>query len=1027
MRPLRLAVKAFGPYADEQIFDFRQLGGRTFFLIHGPTGSGKTTVLDAICFALYGDTSGDERKGKQMRSDLADPECLTEVTLDFSLGTELYRVTRSPEQERPKARGSGMTKVSPKAALWRRTGLPDDDGDGQLLAEKWQDTGEAVEKLLGFRSDQFRQVVLLPQGQFRKLLTANSMERETILERLFQTDVYRRIAERLKEAAREMKEKAESVRQRKKAICDHAGVADADALRDVRDSTAERLKELRRLIEGLKKAESDALTRLNEGRDRAARFQEHKEATRAFEALERRREEILDLDARLTFARKASTLVDAEANVASAEAEAEAALGERASARERAVAARKKQEEAQRRLAEEEAREPEREATRRELDRLEQWVGKVDALRGALERLAAQEQEAEKARNRHDETKRTLEESRKELDRARADLATAERESARLEGLVSARMQTERALQQRRELDSARNKLNAAEERLAAARRAVMAAEEKHTNTRQALECLEAERIAGHSALLALDLKPGVPCPVCGSTEHPAPAAAEGEIPDDAVLRDSRARLKSLETERDSARREESDAERDVALLKAKIENLAQSLEEAATIETAELESRLRNCVEKETSAKSAVAATRSLTDRVPNLEEREAEAARALTSAEEKLRTSEAARVSAATDLRLRADEIPEGLREPGRLEQARRDGAARLDGMAKAIESARESSRVASETNAGATEALKAAESSADAARRRAESQRVGFDERLREAGFINPAGSIDTNRYVTAKSDIEHTPKLESTIRSYHADLESARDRVSRAAAVIVGIEPPDLSALETTHSQARAALDDAKCREATFAELQRQQDRWVADLANTEKEMQKLEAEYTVLGRLADAANGKNPVGVNLQRFVLGTRLDDVLIAASQRLHLMSKGRYWLQRSTERATKRSPGGLDLEVFDGYTGVPRAVETLSGGESFLASLSLALGLADVVQAYSGGIHLETMFVDEGFGSLDPESLDLAIRALLDLQKGGRLVGIISHVPELKERVDVRLEILPGRNGSRARFVVG
>jgi exonuclease SbcC len=177
----------------------------------------------------------------------------------------------------------------------------------------------------------------------------------------------------------------------------------------------------------------------------------------------------------------------------------------------------------------------------------------------------------------------------------------------------------------------------------------------------------------------------------------------------------------------------------------------------------------------------------------------------------------------------------------------------------------------------------------------------------------------------------------------------------------------------------------------------------------------------------LGRLADAANGRNPLGVNLQRFVLGTRLDDVLIAASQRLHLMSKGRYWLQRSTDRATKRSPGGLDLEVFDGYTGVPRAVETLSGGESFLASLSLALGLADVVQSYSGGIHLETMFVDEGFGSLDPESLDLAIRALVDLQKGGRLVGIISHVPELKDRVDVRLEIFPGRNGSRARFVVG
>jgi exonuclease SbcC len=178
---------------------------------------------------------------------------------------------------------------------------------------------------------------------------------------------------------------------------------------------------------------------------------------------------------------------------------------------------------------------------------------------------------------------------------------------------------------------------------------------------------------------------------------------------------------------------------------------------------------------------------------------------------------------------------------------------------------------------------------------------------------------------------------------------------------------------------------------------------------------------------VVGRISEVASGHNPQGITFQRFVLGALLDDVLIAATERLQIMSHRRYSLQRRAERSDRRTSGGLDLEVLDSYTGMARPVSTLSGGESFLASLALALGLSDVVQAYAGGIHLDTIFVDEGFGSLDPEALDLAFRALVDLQRGGRLVGIISHVPDLRERIDTRLEIIPDRRGSTVRFVIG
>jgi exonuclease SbcC len=189
------------------------------------------------------------------------------------------------------------------------------------------------------------------------------------------------------------------------------------------------------------------------------------------------------------------------------------------------------------------------------------------------------------------------------------------------------------------------------------------------------------------------------------------------------------------------------------------------------------------------------------------------------------------------------------------------------------------------------------------------------------------------------------------------------------------------------------------------------------------ANAERAAE-LDKKYQTVGYIADVANGKNPHSVTFQRFVLGALLDDVLVAASQRLKIMSKGRYLMQRQSKLTDGRKAGGLDLEVSDAYTGHTRSAGTLSGGESFLAALSLALGLADVVQSYSGGVYLDTIFIDEGFASLDPEALDAAMQALIDLQQGGRLVGIISHVSELKERIDTRLEITAGKSGSSAKF---
>jgi exonuclease SbcC len=289
------------------------------------------------------------------------------------------------------------------------------------------------------------------------------------------------------------------------------------------------------------------------------------------------------------------------------------------------------------------------------------------------------------------------------------------------------------------------------------------------------------------------------------------------------------------------------------------------------------------------------------------------------------------------------------------------------------------------------------------------------------------VRAAGFTDVDDFRSAKKGPHEMDSLEQEIQTFHTSLESARDRLARAKEAADGLVPPDLEGIEKTAHEAKSRLQTALQREATLAESLKRVAKLAADYESCSLELAHEETRYAVVGRISEVANGHNPVGITFQRFVLGALLDRVLVAASERLEIMSNRRYSLQRQSERADRRTSGGLDLEVVDSYTGRERPVSTLSGGESFLASLSLALGLADVVQSYSGGIRLDTIFVDEGFGSLDPEALDLAFRALVDLQSGGRLVGVISHVPDLRDRIDTRLEIVPDKRGSKARFVIG
>jgi exonuclease SbcC len=366
------------------------------------------------------------------------------------------------------------------------------------------------------------------------------------------------------------------------------------------------------------------------------------------------------------------------------------------------------------------------------------------------------------------------------------------------------------------------------------------------------------------------------------------------------------------------------------------------------------------------------------------------------------------------------REKEVPSEFAAPQQLEQARSQATAQLAGLQKAKEDAQAAASKANETVASAKARVQAAHEAVARSSRERDHTTEARDKLLIAAGFV------DLQAFEAARMDEERLARAEEELKHFDTDLAAAQQRQGRAAADLSGHQRPDVPTLVAAHEKAEAAhltasnaVRDALAAQQALAKL-------AADLREQAVQHQALQARYAVVKRVSDLANGVGGQRMSFQRYVLSTLLEEVLAATTQRLQVMSKGRFELRRAVSAMDRRTAAGLDLEAFDQYTGTLRPVTTLSGGESFLTSLALALGLSDVVQSYAGGIRLDAIFVDEGFGTLDTEALDFAIRALKDLQQAGRMVGIISHVTELREWIDARLEVKAGAAGSVAEFVV-
>ncbi|OQQ31026.1 ATP-dependent dsDNA exonuclease [Prescottella equi] len=993
MRLHDLQVTAFGPFAETVTVDFDELGADGLFLLHGQTGAGKTTILDAVAFALYGTVPGARKEGKRLLSDHAAAGSVPAVTLEATIGGRRIRITRSPEYQRAKKRGTGTITENAKATLaWL-------DGDGENLS-RIPDIAREVERLLGMTADQFFQVVLLPQGEFAKFLRADNEERGKLLEKLFDTTRFKAVEEWFVD--RKRASDARVVEQRKQVELALAKVSAAAGIEA--GSDGEPLVWARRLLD--QAIETAELTATDLVRARSVGEKARAAATSARQRLElqRRRDAaraaIVELDERAdereALAAEAARAVRAEA-VASASAEADSATSAAEAARRQARAA------AEQLAASEDGAGlvarlswPQSDADRATIRAQERdWAAEVvrlDALLGEARTMTRGERDLDEMRRRSADLDRQAEQIASQRTRLPQELAAAEETLRRAEQAHSVLPGSEEAAVRAADAASAAEELVMAAKTLDARRGAVARARTAHQDARARLLDLREQRIAGMAAELAGQLVDGEQCVVCGSVEHPVPALPSGATvtkDDEEAARDAEQRAAAV-LERETERLAETERH---------VDRLAQRTKGGDRDELRRIHAAALAEVEKTRTVAAglaqAIAAVNELRSRGSRLEEQ----ARSLDADHAALRVRIEATETQVAELRARLvaaagndASVP-----------ARRD---RFDDLAT-----RAAQLLDVRDRAAALEAT------AHDARSRALAT-------ASDAGFASIADALEAVRPTQRIAEIEAT-------------LTAARDRLAAARAVLAepdvvaidGLEPVDLTAPEAAEREAARAVEAAASAADEAENRRRNLEHYIDQLEATLTALGPVLAEHEELAGLADvvAGRGQNSRKMSLRSYVLASRLEEVALSASVRLRRMSAGRYEFVHSDEAGSHGRRGGLGLDIRDDYTGVVRSAKTLSGGESFLASLALALGLADVVAAESGGVVLDTMFIDEGFGTLDADTLDLVMGVLDELRAGGRVVGIVSHVDEMRQRIPSRLHVLRGRTGSTLEMIAG
>jgi len=924
MRPLKLTMSAFGPYAGVMELDFEALGTGGLYLITGDTGAGKTTIFDAISFALFGEASGGNREPGMLRSKYADPATPTEVTLVFRYAGKEYTITRNPEYMRPKAKGKDKGEAMTKQTAGATLTYP----DGHLVT-KPKEVNAAVRDILGLDREQFAQVAMIAQGDFLKLLLADTKERQKIFRNIFHTNLYVELQDQLSKQANKVKYQWEdvqdSIRQYIDGILCSEEYEHTDMVRQAKEGAlpiAEVLTALDALLE------SDAALR-DELEENLRKTDTSLEETIALLTKAEAREKIKK-DLLKTEEKEASTKILLQ--------------------------------QCQEALEAEQAKKPRQEQLSREITAIDLSLKDYDRLaelESALKNANTQKSQAEEDIVATTESKTALV--------AEIDTLKEERKSLETIGVEKEKLLRQKQEQHQRRTDLQKliadiAQYHTLQKNWEIAQKLYLAAYEKSSDLQQEYDAKNKAFLDEQAGIIAGRLEDGKPCPVCGSVHHPAPAVMADTAPTEAEVKKARKEYEKAakDTEQASAAaakekgkvstQEEALLKRIDELLQLQEIDAAESVARDAVSELTnsidELEIRIRQ-ITKDQDRKNL------LDDLIPGKEKNLSAAEELLTSAREQLASSSASIQSLTEQITALKEKLTFDSKSAA---TAQRNA---LGSERKAIQSAMEA----------------------------AEKNYLACKDELTSLS----ASAQELKKQLEESTEIDMQTQLEK------------KDALSTQKAYI-------LKEQKAVHTRITSNTSCRKNIQSKFADLFQ------------------LEEKQKWLRALSDTANGtiKGKEKIMLETYIQTTYFDRIVARANVRLMKMTGGQYDLKRRKTADTMRGQTGLELDVIDHYNGTERSVKTLSGGESFKASLALALGLSDEVQM-STGIQLDTLFVDEGFGSLDPESLNQAYNTLAGLTEGNRLVGIISHVAELKERIDRQIVVTKEKSGgSKAQIIV-
>ena len=1026
MKPISLTIEAFGPYRDSVTLDFSALQDHSMFLISGPTGAGKTSILDAMVYALYGEPSGEVRKTDAIRSDFAEPERMTRVDFSFAIGEAQYRVERLPKQLVAKKRGTGMREQNASATVYEMK-----DGEWKVIATSAAAIRDTIQRIIGFRKDQFLQVVLLPQGEFRKLLVASTSEREELLHTLFRTELYRRLQDALKSAYDEAKSGIEENITKQSALLQsipHDEEIPVLTIEHVRELLKDREPHRDTLVVERDKA-VDVVDQFNTLRNEWALYNQVQqsliEATNKLDLVKEREKERSSLNEKVQFLTGLTPSYELHKQLGDKQAVLKTLKTALSDAKKSVEAATQHESKCTEVYETLESQAETMQAKRTTLAQLQQQAEQFNELVVLNKELSTLNSQLETQDREKSEAK--LQVQHKLVADLEATLVEARKQfqanSKALESISHIQEQLgylQRYSELLVEKDKVQNDIDAKERSLATLDKTV-------NNSKIQLERLEHLMAEGRAFELVHLVVDNEPCPVCGSTEHPQLASKPELYPTkeeieaaravrDGVLQKQASEIGQKETLSVRLHELDEQVKDQVSKLKSSIDNFTEdafdSIQQGLASQMEQLTALRRD--------------TEQLTKIITKNEHDLVEAKGILS----KLEIGHNELLNNLHDVAVQISSV-----------QAKIDGLSKilpttdLDAWHKQIESLETEIKEYDEQVKVCKSNLDAAKEQLNAKRGRLEILFAQVQEETKNLDglyqeYVKSLQSISVSEddFIDVLGDYKDLDAFRTELHALDEAFSTAQAVYDAALKQAQSVIEPSDTVSDKVYDTAVEKRDNLVGSLAAWDKETKHIETTLASLEELEKAMGEAREEITFLSRLNDLANGGEQgfKNVTFERYVLGAILDEVVYAANLRLQKMSRSRYSLERSDYTGGGRGKQGLDLAVMDAFTGQSRPANTLSGGETFLASMALALGLADVIQSYAGGIHMDTMFIDEGFGTLDPDTLELAMETLVQLQSSGRLIGMISHVPELKTRIPAHLEVTRGDDGSTAKFVI-